>query len=107
MDSRERRVGENEALFRHVNEQIDELDETFGHPERQRYLCECGDRSCQERIELTPAEYRHVRERGDTFAVAGGHDDPAVEHVVERHEGWVVVKKEEGGPAELARSGAR
>ena len=33
MEERERRIGMNEALFREVNERLEELAQGFGHPE--------------------------------------------------------------------------
>jgi hypothetical protein len=45
------------------------------------------------------------RVRGDStrFVIRPQHDAPDVEDVVERHEGYCVVRKHEGEPAELAR----
>jgi hypothetical protein len=104
MDNRARRVGENEVLFRQVNEGIRHVGEAFGPEARaERFVCECGDPGCESRVELTAAEYRDVRDRDDTFVVVDGHQDEAVEHVVDRIRSYAVVKKHEGGPAELAR----
>ena len=104
MNERARRVGENEALFRSINERQEEVAAAFGWlTGRLDIVCECGDRSCIERIALEPEDYRRVRADATLFAVLRGHDNPTVEDVVSEHGTWVVVRKREGGPAELAR----
>lgn len=104
MDSRERRIGENEILFRHVNTQIRELDARFEVPSAETYefLCECGNRDCAERIRLGIEEYERIHVDPVQFAVVPGHEIPDVESVVERRDGYLVIRKDEGGPAELA-----
>ena len=70
MGERERRIGENEALFRQVNERIKELNRGFSAVlERGDYLCECGDEACIERVSLTPEEYERVRSEPTDFVV--------------------------------------
>ena len=100
MDAREERIGKNETLFREVNERIEEIAEG----ERTDFLCECGDIDCAQTITLTLSEYEALRAEPDRFAVLPGHEQLDVEEVVERHEGYVVVRKHAGGPAELAEA---
>jgi hypothetical protein len=102
-DERTRRVGENEALFRSVNEQVRGLNRTFLVEGRMRIVCECGDQSCIEQIELAPKEYERMRAEPSLFAVRPGHDAPGVETVVERHEQHWVVRKNPGAPERIAR----
>ena len=55
---------------------------------------------CSQVIELTPTEYRRVRETNRRFLVApdATHTSPDLEVVVERHERyWVVEKVGEAG----------
>ena len=62
MDQRERRLGENEILYREVNERVRELSDEFGLAEEPvDFVCECARLECAERIRMTVAEY-------DTFA---------------------------------------
>jgi hypothetical protein len=91
--SRAERLARNEAFFRQVNERINEVT---GGPSSDRFefLCECSDPACTERIELTRKEYEAVRADPRGFVVAPGHVSPEVEHVVEREERHVVVRKE-------------
>lgn len=104
MDSRERRVAENEVLFRHVNQQIRTLDEQFGmgSDELQAFLCECGNGRCSERVELTVQEYEAAHADPAGFVIVDGHEDPSVESVVERRDRFTVIRKKDGGPAEFA-----
>ena len=104
MDERERRIAENEDLFRQVNERVKELNRAFSVVlDRGDYLCECGNDACVERVSLTPEEYERVRAESTHFVVAPGHVERDVERVVYAGEGYEVVKKHEGEAAELAR----
>ena len=100
---RAKRVGENEALFRSVNEQVHELNRTFLVEGKLRIVCECGEQSCIEQIEVAPAEYEAVRADSALFAIKPGHEVPDVETVVERHDGYWVVRKAPGAPQRIAR----
>ena len=103
MSERERRVGLNEALFRQVNERLDDLNEALGWVGgRMQVVCECGDATCIERISMSPEEYEQVRSDTTTFALVEGHDDPTVETVVERRHEFVVVRKHSGVPEQVA-----
>ena len=104
MDERQRRIGENEALFRHVNERVKELNRSFSIVlDRGEYLCECGDESCVDRIALTPAEYEEIRAEPTHFVVKRGHVAPDVEDVVDDRGDYEIVRKREGAAADLAR----
>jgi hypothetical protein len=103
MDERARRVGENEALFRSVNEQVRGLNETFLVQDTLRIVCECGEQSCIEQLEIEPGAYEALRADSRLFAVKPGHEVPDVETVVVRHEGYSVVCKDRGEPEEIAR----
>ena len=104
MDDRERRIAENEDLFRQVNERVKELNRAFSVVlERGDYLCECGNEACVERVSLTPEEYERVRAEPTQFVVAPGHLVLDVESVVYAGAGYEIVRKDEGEAAELAR----
>lgn len=102
MGERARRVGENEALFRSVNEQVADLNESFLVEGTLRIVCECGEQSCLEQIELSPGEYEAIRGDAELFAIKPGHEAPDVETVVERHDGYWVVRKDRGEPERIA-----
>jgi hypothetical protein len=91
----ERAAARNEALWREVNDRIEEIDEGLRVlPDDLLELhCECGSADCDTRISITPDEYREVRSQRDTFALALGHEDEVIEHVVKRTERYLVVDK--------------
>ena len=104
MEERERRIGRNEALFREVNERIEQISEALQvGPEELRILCECGDESCVEQVEVSLPEYERVRSRSTLFFVRPGHEHADVEEVVEKQEAYHVVRKREGPAAAQAR----
>jgi hypothetical protein len=103
-DDRARRVGLNESIFRQVNEQIEQPNRDFGgEPRRMTVVCECASGDCTERLEIPVPEYEQVRADPTRYIVVPGHELPEYEAVVERGDGYDVVQKREGGPAELAR----
>jgi hypothetical protein len=104
MDERTRRIGENEALYRSINDKIESLNETFGVvAETMAVICECGKLECSEQIELDIPTYEHVRADPTHFVVLPGHELLDVETVIERHDAFNIVRKDPGGPAEVAR----
>jgi hypothetical protein len=104
VDERGRKIGVNEAMFREVNERIEGLAETFGLGDQALDLiCECGDVSCAQQIRMTSQEYEAIRAEPTFFAVYPGHEIDDVEEIVERREGYYVIRKREGEPARVAR----
>jgi hypothetical protein len=94
VDERERRLAQNEALFREVNERIDDLGDGSGDGGRLfEYLCECSDGACTLHVELAAGEYDSVRADPVQFVVLPDHHMPAVEAVVARNDRYWVVKK--------------
>jgi hypothetical protein len=103
-DEREERIARNETLFREVNERIEDISRRNAAGDGLEFLCECGRRDCLEALGVSRPAYEAVRSHGDRFLVAPGHQAPDVEHVVEEHEGYLVVQKmgEAGDIAEAA-----
>jgi hypothetical protein len=99
---RDRRIGMNEALFREVNERLEELAQSFAQPETLDLICECGNASCASRIEMDRKEYEQVRSDSATFAIVKGHEIPDVEEIVERRKRYDVVRKIAGEAEEIA-----
>jgi anti-sigma B factor antagonist len=89
----EERIARNQALFREVNERIEEVLDRIGREDTIEFLCECGDADCVEAIPLTLREYDAVRKHPDRFVVAEGHETADIERVVARHGDAEVVKK--------------
>jgi hypothetical protein len=89
-DARER----NEALFREVNERIEDVSTMLDLDDEMEYLCECDNPECLEKLSATRAEYEAIRAVATHFVVVPGHEDPDVEHVVGQTERFLVVEKE-------------
>ena len=90
---REERLARNEAIFRVGNERMAQWEERHEDGERERYLCECADSGCTEKVELTSAQYEYVRSNARWFVVIPGHEVPDVETVIDTHDGWNVIEK--------------
>src|SRR2546421_11637947 len=103
MGAQEERIGLNEAVFREVNERIEDLADRFDlKSEPLDLVCECGDANCVERITMTTAEYEQLRSDAHQFAVHPGHEDRDVERVVDKRKGYDIVVKNEGAPERIA-----
>jgi len=88
------RAARNEALFRRVNERVEELNEAF-EPilDEAEFFCECADMDCMEKIRMTLPEYEALRDVSTQFVVRRGHLVPDEERVVVERAGYVVVEK--------------
>ncbi|MDQ3778485.1 MAG: hypothetical protein M3310_06440 [Actinomycetota bacterium] len=98
MKERLERQARNEALMRTVNERIAAIDEhatTWASPDQRfEFHCECGrGGGCDGSVLMTLAEYDRVRSQRDRFAVVPGHENGAIEHVVEEDETFLIVDK--------------
>ena len=103
MDERGRRIGENEIVFREVNERLREIGESFSLvSEVAEFVCECANTTCTERIRMSLADYEHIRSDGKWFLVVPGHEVPEYERVISQGDGYAIVEKLPGGPAGLA-----
>ena len=103
LEPRQRRKAENEALFRKVNEELETLNEAFGSITGTfAVVCECDDIECTEQVEVDRARYEEVRSDPTLFIVVRGHNDESVEDVVGDADGWQIVRKRPGAPAEFA-----
>jgi recombinational DNA repair protein RecR len=103
VDARHSRLGVNEALFRTVNERVEELNDSFATvTERFDIVCECGDSGCVTQISITKAAYEQVRADPALFIVAPGHEKTEVERIVEERGAYHVVRKHPGLPEDVA-----
>jgi hypothetical protein len=102
MDETRRRRAENEAVFREVNERIEDLAATFGLDRGLDLICECGDASCTKRIEMDRGQYEELRSDSTTFAVVCGHEISDVEEIIARHGSYFVVRKVADDAREVA-----
>lgn len=91
----ERRLAENEVLFKAINKEVEGFMHDLGtqHLVLVPFFCECSDMKCRERIELSAAEYERIHQTPKRFIVLNGHERPAIERVVARHDTYSVVEK--------------
>lgn len=107
MQTQHERLAKNEALFREVNERIQEVDEHLQGPGMDQFslwefICECADESCFARIELLPEEYESVRDDSTHFVIVPGHELSGIEQVISRKDRFAIVEKAAGEPARIA-----
>jgi hypothetical protein len=103
MTTRDERIGLNEAVFREVNERIEELADSFDLGSGPLDLiCECGKADCVQRISMSRAEYEELRSDPHQFAVYSGHEIADVETVIARRKGYDIVAKNHGVPEQIA-----
>jgi hypothetical protein len=98
VDERERRLAQNEALFREVNERVETLADRLGPDVPYEFLCECANADCTFRISLPLPLYESIRADPQQFVVLPLHYTPEVEDlVIEEDTHWVVRKTGEAG----------
>lgn len=97
MRRRDELQARNEALLRTVNDRMKALDAGAGwadDDQRFAFRCECGrEEGCGELLQMSLREYERVRGQRDRFAVAPGHQNDAIEDVVEGNDRFLVVDK--------------
>jgi hypothetical protein len=96
-DRRKHQIARNEALFREVNERVQEVSEDRATLMTD-FVCECGNTDCTDTVQLRDEECEHVRADPLLFAIVPGHEIPDVEEVVAENQRFYVVRKhvEEG-----------
>jgi hypothetical protein len=93
-EERADRAARNEAVFRRVNERLEELNEGFQLvTDNAEFVCECAQIDCAERVRLTLATYESIRSVPTHFIVKPGHVLPTEERVVEQNDEYLVVEK--------------
>jgi hypothetical protein len=104
-DRQQQHLAANEDLFRQINEKVEDVAAAHGSDSHE-FLCECSDPGCSERVRVTLAEYRRVREDGARFIVVKGHVVNEIERVVESAEDDGLLDR--GSPAgDRSRRSAR
>ena len=87
-------MAQNEALFREVNEKVNEVAARFDVSSHvYEYLCECANADCTFRLPLEQAVYERVRSDPAQFVIRPEHAVPEIESVVEETDGYWIVKK--------------
>jgi hypothetical protein len=92
------RLARNQAIFREVNERIEEVatGELADGDAPIRFVCECSDTDCTAILDLAREEYERVRSEPTWFVIESGHEIPEIERVVGQHDGFAIVQKING-----------
>jgi hypothetical protein len=89
----EERAGRNQALFREVNERVEELHGARSDEDFADFICECADDACTERIAVPLRVYEEVRANPRRFIIHPGHQHSDLENVVGVEQGFLIVEK--------------
>jgi hypothetical protein len=91
---RRKRIAKNETSFRDINERLEAgLKQVQHRPALVEFVCECGNRNCEDHIRMTIEEYEAVRRDSRRFAVVPGHVLPETERIVASRGDYDVVEK--------------
>src|SRR5664279_4167012 len=93
VEDRNRRLAQNEALFREVNERVRDIATKLGDDGGYEYFCECANKDCTYRISLRLADYEKIRSDARQFVVRPDHFTPEVETLVLKTDAFWVVRK--------------
>jgi len=103
----DRRLEENEANFRQINERVHEGFKQLNATAREDrqpefrieddmavdFFCECSNIECRERIRVKLGDYERIHKDRKEYTVRPGHEILAVEEVVSREPDYIVVRK--------------
>lgn len=108
----DRRMVENEAYFRSLNQQIQQgIDKvnTFAQQDGQEpidfdadtplfFLCECADENCVERIRISLHSYNKIHQDPKSFCIAHDHQVDRIEAILKKELSYTIVRKYEHPP---------
>lgn len=83
------RDAQTERFFRAINDEIERADRAATD-----YVCECGNPLCAEPIVLSAEILLRLHSEPDLFVVLPGHEIREVETVVERGDGFVIIRRD-------------
>ena len=89
------RIADIEGAGRAVNEQIVEQWGELVVDGHALFRCECGFDTCTAAVWLPVGRYERVRADPMTFLIQLGHELSVAEDVIERGDGYAVVRKHE------------
>lgn len=93
-DAQQRRVSQNEATCRSINEAIEKALWEAEEGSSTEFLCECARPECHQVVRATLRDYERVRAHPRRFIVNPGHEEPEVETIVDTQGDYVVVEKQ-------------
>lgn len=103
----ERRMAENEAIFRKLNERVqqrfDSLEQIAKEDNQEslvsredaplHFYCECSDENCRKRVVLSPSLYDEIHQDRRQFVVLCGHEVGTIERVVHEEPDFCIIEK--------------
>ena len=103
----ERKLIENEMVFRRFNEGVQDSLSTLKKIAKEdgqehlvkdtnltmHFYCECADEDCRERIIITSSYYDRIHKNRKRFIVKKNHEVVSVEKVVGRETDYNIVEK--------------
>lgn len=89
-----RRLVENEILTRSNNTKAGKLLNAMSTSITSVYFnCECSQKNCLEKVQLSVAAYTKLHQQGNRFVIKPGHETAAIESVEVRQPNYWVVQK--------------
>lgn len=97
-DRSERRLVENEVMFRAINQRVGKtaasiMKQLPMEDVELQFYCECSNAACTARLRLSVREYEKIHEISNHFIVRPGHDIPEIERTIGSGDGFIVVEK--------------
>lgn len=103
----ERRMAENEVVFRKHNERLMKWANSYnGIAKKEGYeaetlnkdtlldfCCECADENCVGRVKESALKYKKIHEAKDTFIIKPGHEVKSIEKVIQKNSNYHIVEK--------------
>jgi len=103
----ERRMVENEVVFRQYNESIgqgfDEIRQLARETDQEHlipkddtplyFYCECSDENCVKRLKIKPSRYTAIHKNRYHFVIVNGHEVANIERIVRKLPGYSIVEK--------------
>lgn len=93
----ERRLVENELLFRHQNNKNKNRQQRDSPANDNElfidFYCECSNGSCHERIPISVEEYEKEHKNNKQFIALQGHENKAIEQVIKEKGDFNVIQK--------------
>lgn len=105
--SSERRMAENEVVFRKYNESLTEGFRYLKNAAKEsnheadapditeplQFFCECSDENCIDRVPITIPSYELIHKKRNRFIIKKGHEAVAIEKVVNIEKNYAIVDK--------------
>jgi hypothetical protein len=93
LEARQIRLAKNQALFRAVNEEVENIAENQADRGPISFVCECAKPDCGTPVDLALGEYEAIRSNSTHFFVLPDHVFPEVENIIDDRGRYVVVEK--------------